>query len=133
MYFIVVGISFSKLVFSSEAMPCSKSSNDVELSASIVKEGSPWTVFSSRLNGDAIAIIKIVKIRHLDIAINTLESFLLFSCSFFSFSVENLTKVFLIRIMIIIIAGRHKYNAYGFLKYMIIDHLLLLYKKFQTT
>ncbi|PIU02770.1 MAG: hypothetical protein COT55_01785 [Candidatus Diapherotrites archaeon CG09_land_8_20_14_0_10_32_12] len=40
-YFIVVGISFSRLIFKLEAMPCSKSSNDVELSASIVKEGSP--------------------------------------------------------------------------------------------
>jgi len=68
------------------------------------------------LNGDAIAIIKIEKIRHLDIAISILESFLLFSCSFFSFSAVNLTKVFLIRMIIIIIAGRHKDKMYGFLK-----------------
>ncbi|MBU3941435.1 MAG: hypothetical protein KKF74_00820 [Nanoarchaeota archaeon] len=40
-YFIVVGISFSRLTFKSEAMPCSKISNDVELSASIVNEGFP--------------------------------------------------------------------------------------------
>jgi len=40
-YLIVVGISFSRLIFNSGAMPCSKSSNDVELSASIVNEGFP--------------------------------------------------------------------------------------------
>jgi len=68
------------------------------------------------VNGDASAIIKIEKIRHLDIAINILESFLLFSCSFFSFSVVNLTKVFLIKIINMIITGRHKDNKYRFLK-----------------